>query len=83
MVNRDTAKKPLMMSRAVCCRLARPLAYSMPHSKARTTRLTANSAHASRLKNRMTTWTHSKSNSSTPMLPIWAKKLPKNPTSWP
>lgn len=68
---------------AICWRFPRPEEYSMPNSKAETTRLTANSAQASWEKNRMMAWTHSRSKSSTPMFPISAKKLPRKPTTWP
>ena len=81
-VNRLTAKKPLSALRAGCWRLPRPDAYSMPHSKADTTTLTAKRAQPNWEKKRTTDRTQERSNSSTPMFPIWAKKAPRKPTIW-
>ena len=69
-VNRLTAKKPLMALKAGCWRFPRPEAYSMPHSKADTTTLTANRAQPNWEKKLTTDCTQERSNSSTPMLPI-------------
>lgn len=54
----------------------------MPHSKADTTTLTAKRAKPSWEKKRTTDRTQERSNSSTPMFPIWAKKAPRKPTIW-
>ena len=78
-MNRLTAKNPLTALRADCWRFPRPVVYSMAHSKPDTTMLTPNSAHPKREKKSTTACTQGRSNSSTPMLPIWAKKLPKKP----
>ena len=82
-MNRLTARKPLMIFIPHCWRLPLPVEYSMPHSKAQTTTLTVNNAHARREKKRTMALTHSSSNSSTPILPMRAKKLPRKPMACP
>ena len=72
-----------MAPSAVCWRLARPVVYSMPNSKAHTTRLTPYSAQPSWEKNRTMACTHSSSKISTPMLPMAEKKFPRKPTICP
>ena len=72
-----------MALRAVCCKLPRPVEYSIPNSKPETTRLTPKSAQPSWEKNRTMALTQSSSNSSTPIFPISAKKLPRKPTTCP
>ena len=62
-MNRLTARKPLMMFIPHCCKLPLPVEYSIPHSKAQTTTLTVNNAHARREKKRTMALTHSSSNS--------------------
>ena len=80
--NRLTAIKPLKQLMAVWRMFPLPDEYSMPNSKQDTTRLTANSAQPSWEKNCTVACTQSRSNSSTPMLPMRAKNAPKKPTAW-
>ena len=80
-LNRLTAIKPLIALTVVCWRFPLPVEYSMPNSNPETTRLTPNSAQPSWEKNSTMACTQSRSNSSTPMLPMAAKKLPRKPTT--